>query len=164
MEKKNTMNTTKLAGVKYELRKTNYAEGKGPALKYTFIDNEGKEYGPVFIGIPTRRCFKASKTDDFARRTITASLPTNLGNVIRDCGYTESLKTWVIDTMLLSMSAFATIFWDCGKLINNAPNDSTFKAFIEESAKWILKTDDPSEYGVKSSYTYDEKEVAYYEA
>lgn len=41
------------------------------------------------------------------------------------------------------------------------PNSATMGKFIEESMKWLLKTDNLDKYGVVNNHLWDEEDVAY---
>ena len=165
------MNTIKnvkvITGAKYELLRTT-TEGSIPRMKITLTDAEGKKVAKGYLspfrgyrfqvsgnakGIGDYGSTKVMDLKDLIMRSAKPYQASDLLGMMAEHAVYEYIK---ITLNLLEGEVVAS----CIDYFSIA-NSDTMGKFIEESMKWILKTNDLTEYGVKNNYLWNEKNVAY---
>ena len=155
-----------IADARFELLRV--SEGRIPQMKVILLDKEGnrirKGYLTPFRGYRFQVSGNSEGVGDYGSTTVM-----DLKDLIM-----RSAKPYQASDLLEMMAEQAIFLFirntlnigegkinaECIDYYTNA-NSCTIGKFIEESMKWLLKTDDLANYGVINNHLWDEEYVAY---
>ena len=159
-------NVKTIADARYELLRV--PEGRIPQMKVTLLDKKGnavaKGYLTPFRGYRFQVSGNAEGVNDLAS-TFGMDLRAFRKNAEKPYQASDMLEMMANQAIFLFIRTILNI--GEGEIVASCidhfsiANSDTLGKFIEESMKWLLKTDDLTKYGVKVNHMWSEEGVAY---